>query len=193
MSGRGEGSLEGENKDKTPWSLESNSLLPCPGGPAQGSMQWGRGAARAFLQLEDTEAVAGGMTAPPCSDGTGCSDGPPHPGRTGCPHQREAHTWGRSPALFTLLWSTGGSLWTCQHHATSSGWLAEPRPQTAGGGGLECWKAQGEEEARAAWAGGHQKTGRSLLWCSFWQTSDWGPTQPYQTILEASSLGPRAA
>lgn len=44
----------------------------------------------------------------------------------------------------------------------SPGWLGKPRPPTTGEDGLTCWEAQGEEEAGAAWAGGHQEMGRKL-------------------------------
>lgn len=44
----------------------------------------------------------------------------------------------------------------------SLGWLGEPRPPTAGGDGLTCWEAQGEEEAGSAGAGGHQEMGHEL-------------------------------
>ena len=66
-SSRGQGPLEGETR--TRHSLESNSLLPCPGSPARNPQSRSEGQHMPFPQLEDRgrQWQVGGNSSPPAT------------------------------------------------------------------------------------------------------------------------------
>lgn len=153
--------LPREPRTRNPWSGSEGQHVP-------------------FLQLEDKGSYGRWEdTAPlPLPDGTGCSDGSPHPGCTGCPHRCEAHTWGWSPVLFTLLWATGGR----SGHVSitlpvQEGW-GSPGPKLQGEMGSSAGKPRESRKQGLQGLADTRRQGTTCPWCSFWQTLIGGPSSP---------------
>ena len=134
-SSRGQGPLEGETR--TRHSLESNSLLPCPGSPARNPQSRSEGQHTPFPQLEDRgrQWQVGGNSSPPATwalaalmpPTTSWTYGAPSPVPPG-----EACTWGGTQALFPLLWSMGGHPGLVSHHSSLQAGWGSPGPQLQG-------------------------------------------------------------